>query len=84
MHKFITKATTEGKMTEQTMALDTDTQSIDPNMITQMAEFVNQLGGYVKDMQGCLRSIEKEEVKEQGHKDGPHLVFATRERYGEN
>jgi hypothetical protein len=65
-------------MTEQTMALDTETQSIDPNMIARMAECVNQLGGYVKDMQGCLRSIEKEERKEHGHKNGPRQVFAAR------
>jgi hypothetical protein len=52
MHKFITKATKQGKMTEHTMAIDTDTQSTDPNMIARMAEFVNRLGGYVKDVQG--------------------------------
>jgi hypothetical protein len=56
MHKFITKATKQGKMTEQTMATDTNTQSIDHNMIARMAELVNQLGGNVKDMQGWLKS----------------------------
>jgi hypothetical protein len=66
------------------MASDTDTQSIDPNMIARMAEFVNKLGGNVKNMQECLRSIEKAEKKQHGHKHGPRQVFATRERYGEN
>jgi hypothetical protein len=66
------------EMTEQAMASDTDTQSIDPNMIARMAEFLNQLGGYMKDMQGWLRSIEKAEKKEHGHKHGPRQVLAAR------
>jgi hypothetical protein len=65
-------------MMEQAMASDTDTQSIDPNKIARMAEFVNQLGGKVKHIQGCLRSIEKAEKNEHGHKYGPSQVFATR------